>query len=979
MKKLTTFLVLCGSILSVNAQWTPTTLNRNSGKEISIIGNNYKLNLDQLRSQLKNTQEMGKNSKAVEISIPTLSGKVERFAVHSFPVMVKEIADQYQLGSYVGVGIDDPGKYLRFSVSPSDFQSTISNNGTYEFIDAAIGDKTVYTVHPKTISSEGKNFLCSTTEDPADVKQMNGLLKIGRNFTNQLGDFSKSSDKKYRTMRLAMSVTGEYTTYFGGVAGALTAINNTMTRVNAVFEKDLALHLNVQNYPQLIYTNAATDPYSDPGPGSGGAWNQELQTTLTAVIGNANYDIGHLFGASGGGGNAGCIGCVCVNPTGPANKAKGSGFTSPGDGIPMGDNFDIDYVAHEMGHQLGGNHTFSHALEGAGVNMEPGSGSTIMGYAGITGANTDVQPHSDPYFHIVSIFQIQTNLTSKTCDVETATANNPPLVSPLPTYNIPKGTAFALTAVATDPEGNPLTYNWEQTDNATVTINKTNLGSTTTGASFRSVVPNASPTRYFPKLSSVLSGVLDNSTNQWESVSKVARDSYFAVTVRDNNPNPFEQQTQFDEQNIIVGNDGPFTVLTVAADTSSPSNVQWNVANTNAAPYNVSDVKIDYTTNAGATWTVLLASTPNDGNQLISFPASLNGQSIKLRVSSIGNVFYAVKTVAVSAFLACTGTPPISLTATNITVSSADLSWQPITGATYTVRYRTVGSVAWTTVNTNTPSLSLTGILDNTNYEYQVLAICGGTPTAYSASFTFMTGALTYCAAGGASSASYYINNVSLSNIVNPSGGATYTNFTANPALQVNMTKGTPYVFKVTANVVSFNFASVFIDYNRDGVFDASERVLNFPVTNTATFTSSITVPGTAVSTLPLRMRVLLGFAGSANAGLVAPASWVCGTNNFNGEVEDYTVVVSNAGLGTENVNSLNNSVMIYPNPANDILNISKVSDAAVFEIYSVTGQLVSKGKVQDGKVAVSKLLKGNYIIKISDKELKTSMKFIKK
>ena len=970
MKKLTILLLLCGSMLAVNAQWSTTTIKRNSTKEISTAGNGYKLDLVQLRNQLKNAQEMGKNSKSVEISIPTLSGKIERFAVHSFPVMVKELADQYQLGSYVGVGIDDPGKYLRFSVSPSDFQGTIINNGSYEFIDPVIGDKSTYLVHPKTVNSESKNFLCSTTEDPASVKQMNDLLKSGRNFKNQPGDFSKSSDKKYRTMRLALSVTGEYTQFHGGtVAGALSAMNATMTRVNGVFEKDLALHLDIQNFPGIIYTNAATDPYT-------GNLNSQLQANLTANVGNVNYDIGHVFNAAGGNGNAGCIGCVCINPTAGTPNGKGSAFTQSTS--PQGDTFDIDYVAHEMGHQLGGNHTFSHSLEGAGTNMEPGSGSTIMGYAGITGVNTDVQLNSDPYFHVVSIFQIQSNLISKTCDVEIPTVNNPPLITALPPYTIPKGTAFVLTAVATDPEGNPLTYNWEQTDNATVTINKNNLGNTTSGASFRSVVPNVSPTRYFPKLSSVLNGVLDNSTNQWESVSKVARNSYFAVTVRDNNPNPLEQQTQFDEQNITVGNDGPFTVNTQFADIGAPSNVQWTVANTAAAPYNVANVKIDYTTNAGATWNVLLASTPNDGAELVSFPASLNGQSIKLRVSSIGNVFYAVKTVAVSAFAACTGTPPTALAATNITVSSADLSWQPIAGATYTVRYRKVGTVIWTTVNSNDPILALTGLMDGTNYEYQVLAICSGTPTAYSASFTFTTGAITYCSAGGASATTYFINNVSIATVVNPSGSATYSNFTTNPALQINLVKGIPNIITITGNSVAANFANVYMDYNRDGVFDASERVLNFPVTNTATFSGTIIVPNSAVITLPIRMRVMYGFAGTANLGLVAPASWVCGNTFYNGEVEDYNVVVSNNLATTEIINP-KDGIQIYPNPATDILNISRVSKKAIFEIYSIAGQLLIKGSIINGKVNVSKLSIGNYILKVTDNEVDQSFKFIKR
>jgi hypothetical protein len=167
----------------------------------------------------------------------------------------------------------------------------------------------------------------------------------------------------------------------------LAAINATLTRCNGVYEKDLAIHLNlIAATTNVIYYNPSTDPYDPASTGAGGTWNGQLQSTLTSVIGEANYDIGHLFGASGGGGNAGCIGCVCTN------GSKGSGFTSPADGIPQGDNFDIDYVVHEVGHQLGANHTFSFSNEGTGVNKEIGSGITIMGYAGIT--SQDVAAHS---------------------------------------------------------------------------------------------------------------------------------------------------------------------------------------------------------------------------------------------------------------------------------------------------------------------------------------------------------------------------------------------------------------------------------------------------------------------------------------------------------------------------------------------------------------------------------------------------------
>ena len=988
MKKILSSLLVCGFIISAQAQWSPTKAKRNSQNEISVIGDTYKLDVTALRDQLKNAQEMGPNSHSVEISIPTLGGKLEKFAVYSFPVVVKELADQYQLGSYVGVSVQDPTKYVRFSLAPTDFQSMIINgNGTYEFIDPLLTDSSTFLVHPKTLNKGAKAFNCSTEESPVAINQLNQMLKAGKSFTNQPSNFAKNSDRKYRTMKLALSVTAEYTTFAGGtVAGALTKMNATMTRVNGVLEKDLALHLNIQNYPGIIYTNAATDPYSNATVGTDPAntnnangWNIQLQQTLTANVGDANYDIGHLFGQSGGGGNAGCIGCVCIAPTGPTNKGKGSGYTSPSDGIPQGDTFDIDYVAHEMGHQLGGNHTFSHALEGASVNMEPGSGSTIMGYAGITGPDTDVQNNSDPYYHAITIVQVQSNLNNKTCDVEAPIANNIPVISALPTYTIPKGTAFVLSATVTDPENDPMTFTWEQVDNATVTIDKNNLGNTTSGASFRSVLPTTGgATRYFPRLSSVLAGTLNNSNNLWEAVPTVARNMQFALTVRDNSPSFNQQQTTNAVQNITVGAAGPFTVTSTTGSNNTSDPITWNVAGTAVAPYNAANVKIDYTTNGGATWTTLLASTPNDGTENVTFTGVANGTQVKLRVSAINNVFYAVNSVTVNAVTPCTGAAPTGLTANTITSTAANLSWGTVTGATYTVRYRKVGDPTWITVNTNTASYALSSLTPGTNYEYQVLAICNASSSPYSPSFNFTTVNVVYCTAAGVSSATYFINNMSLGTVVNPSGGATYTDYTTNSALQINLTKGLPYTITIGGSTLAANFASVFIDYNLDGTFDATERVLNFPVTNTAVFTGSITVPSSAVTNVPLRMRILFGFAGAANLGLVAPVAWVCGNTYYNGEVEDYNIVALN-NLSTSDISENSSGIQIYPNPTSDILNITKVSDKANYEIYSVAGQILRKGTVKDGKIVVRDLITGYYILKITDKDVEKSFKFIKR
>ncbi|WP_330745103.1 zinc-dependent metalloprotease [Chryseobacterium sp. CP-77] len=640
--------------ISANAQWSRGLPQQKITKK-SDHSVYYQLDIDQIRTQLLRASKIGEGS-PITITIPTLNGKIEKFSVSSFPVMDETLANKYQLGSYVGIGVDDPTKYIRFSVAPHDFQSMIIGaDGQYEFIEPATSDKSYYSVHGKTNKS-GHAFACSTKEDKEAVANLEKLKNSGA--------AAKSNNKIFHTLRLAMSVTGEYTAYFGGVAGALTQINATLSRVNGVFEKEFNVHVNAINAPGLIFTDIANDPYSDSSQMC--KWNYELMNTLHGGVYGVtddDFDIGHLFGATGGGGNAGCIGCIgnndtsttidpdCDNSPSP-NNYKGSGFTSPADGIPLGDNFDIDYVAHEIGHQLGDNHTFSFN-EGTGVCVEPGSGSTIMGYAGITGTNTDVQQHSDAYFHSVSIDQVQANLAAVTADVETPIVNNPPVVTAMNTiYTIPKSTAFVLTASATDPDGDALTYCWEQVNSSSLSngISKTNIGNTTSGASFRSWAPTTNPTRYFPKLVTVLGGAVKNTTD-FEAASTMARTTNFRVTVRDNKPGG-QAQTAYATQTIVVGSAAAFTVNTTSLTPNANSAIAWTVSGTTAAPYNVANVKIDYTADGGATWNDLAASVPNNGSANVFIPASLAGKTIHLRVSAIGNVFYAVKQATVSSLLA---------------------------------------------------------------------------------------------------------------------------------------------------------------------------------------------------------------------------------------------------------------------------------------------------------------------------------------
>ncbi|WP_379965921.1 reprolysin-like metallopeptidase [Epilithonimonas sp. UC225_85] len=911
----------------------------------------YSLDLSEIRSKLATAQPTGKNSQPIIIDLPTLDGQIEKFEVYSLPVVEKSLADRYQLGSYVGAKVGDHTVYVRFSVSPYDLQSMMFKDGQYEFIEPLNKEKTVYGVFPKTNKGSGDHaFSCSTSESIQSQHQLEKLSE-GSDFSNAANDFSKSSDKKYRIYKLAISVTGEYTQYFGGVAQAFSAINATITRVNGVFEKDFAIHMNLQDFPQLIYTNPSTDPYSNANVGIGGAWNLELQQTLTSLIGNDAYDIGHLFGRAGGSGNAGGVGNVCRNPSSSSDAtSKGSAFSTPRTGGPQGERFDIDLVAHEMGHQFGADHTYSFDIQSApnqSAHMEPGSGSTIMGYAGITNAN--VQNYSDSYFHVRSIEQVHTYLNSQSCGTVSSIDNNPPVVEALPNKTIPKGTAFVLTANASDAENNPLTYSWEEYDLATSAITSVTEDNTT-GPKFRSLVASTSPSRYFPRLSNVINGNLSSATD-WEAVSNVARTMNFKILVRDNHPDVTQQQTATGSQMITVGNEGPFKMTTVKVYNNVSSNITWDVVNTNLAPYNVSNVKIDYTTDQGLTWIVLIASTPNDGSELLNFSSVPANQNIYVRVYAVDNVFYALGKVAVSSVLACDGSAPTSLLASSITQTTANIDWDLVANATYTLRYKKSSETNWTVINNiNTNHYALSQLSINTSYQVDVAAVCNGTVGAYT-NLTLFTGAYTYCAAGSTYLMSEKIANITFADINNNStSNAGYEDFSN---IIGNVTPGQIYNFTATSTTGSADYDQVivWIDLNQDGDFDdAGEKVLTTTY-NTSPWKGVITIPS-SIATGRTKMRVRLYGA------ISSPNTTPCG-NSYYGQVEDYSLNIGQLEVSDANKISFN----YYPNPVYDILTISSKEKVNSISIYNAAGQLI---KINQGAntIDMSRLSTGIYVIK---------------
>jgi hypothetical protein len=752
-----------------NNYWTANTQNRSSivadkatmRLSYPSVVKLFNLQFNTFQQELLTIVGSNATKRSTTIVLPNAMGNLESFEILEASNFEPALQEKFpQIRAYSGKGITDRYATLKLSISPQGIQAMVfRTEKDNEFIEPYSQDHTVYAVFSSQRSTGKLPWTCSTV----DTKLANGLNEQMNN-----ANITARSTGDLKTMRLAQSVTAEYSNYFGATSSAqvslvVAAINNTLTRCNGVYEKDLALHLNlVAASTNVIYYNPSTDPYSAASAGSGGAWNGELQSTLTSVIGEANYDIGHLFGASGGGGNAGCIGCICTN------GSKGSGFTSPADGIPQGDNFDIDYVVHEVGHQLGANHTFSMSNEGYGTSKEPGSGITIMGYAGIT--NQDLANHSIDIYHQASIAQIQANLATKSCPVTTSiSANNAtPLVGTLTSYTIPKSTPFALTGSATDANtGDALTYCWEQNDNASSTqTGASSVASATkaSGPNWVSFRPTVSPTRYFPQLSTILAGNLvtgplsggDAGANT-EALSSVARTLNFRLTVRDNavysSIAPVSVgQTNYKDMTVTVSSaSGPFSVTSpntaISWTGGSLQTITWAVASTTAAPVSCANVKISLSTDGGLTFpTVLASSTANDGTELLTIPNTPT-TTARIKVEAVGNIFFDISNAnfTITAGSSC-GTPT-GLASSTITSSSATVSWTAVSGAvSYDVDYKLTSTGTWTNAATATASTSvnISGLTPSSVYDWRVRTNCSSGSSSY-ATAQFTTASVAVC------------------------------------------------------------------------------------------------------------------------------------------------------------------------------------------------------------------------------------------
>ena len=646
---------LCLLFFAVSAQNSDELWSKNTGFEKSTtkklarksIPNKYEtfqLNVSALKNKLSKAPKRKENleKSSTIVSFPNEKGKLEKYQVFEASIMEEGLQKQHpNIRSYVGKGIDNPGSTIRFSVTPHGLHAMFLGNAEGSvFIDPYTENNDSYIVYSSKNLPSIEPFECKF--DEVNTSQKASTTTISAKAEN-------ANDGKLRTFRLAVATTGEYSQFHLNrqnispsateaekKAAVFSAIVATMTRVNGIFERDVSLTMKlVDNIKAIIFLDAATDGFEN---NDANKLIDESQAKIDAIIGTANYDIGHTF-STGGGGLA-----QLNSPCSSTQKARGI----TGSPNPTGDPYDIDYVAHEMGHQYGAHHTFNGDSGGCGggnrnngTAVEPGSGSTIMAYSGLC-APYNVTNVADAYFHLVSIREMWSNISTgfSTCAAVSVTGNNAPTLNDIPNYTIPKSTPFVLNSNASDSNGDILFYTWEQLDTEITTYP---LVSTATGGpAFRSIPPTVNSKRYFPNQATIISGSL---SNQWEVLPSVARTMRFGVNVRDNNSNG--GQTASKETTVTVaGDSGPFKVTSQATEVTwaagTSQTITWDVANSNAAPVNCSFVNILLSTDAGLTFPITLVSNvPNDGSQGIVVPNNATNKA-RIKVESVGNIFYSI-------------------------------------------------------------------------------------------------------------------------------------------------------------------------------------------------------------------------------------------------------------------------------------------------------------------------------------------------
>ncbi|MNK10949.1 Ser-Thr-rich glycosyl-phosphatidyl-inositol-anchored membrane family protein [compost metagenome] len=704
-----TIVLLCTSGYAQHVLW-----NKHDGKNIkqsdllnrASVPSEYQLfslNLEVLKLQLKHAPLRESKISKVIVQFPDGNGELKKFRIYEAPVMEAGLAEKYpDMKSYAGQGVDNPSETIRFSITSYGLHNMMLSSKGASYTDPYTKDKNIYIVYKKADLSAPRDFKCGVADTKTRKNKNGGVTTLSE----------PATDGVMRHYRLAMACTVEYAAFHiteaemdGGTMeqqteAVLAAMNVTVTRVNSIYERDFSITFKlVANNDALIFIDS--DGFDNENTEN--ILLEQSQLTIDEIIGFDNYDIGHTVSTGGGG---------VAQMYSPCSEYKAMGIT--GLWAPVGDAYDIDFVAHEMGHQFGGSHTFNNDCDGnvmEDASYETGSGSTIMAYAGV--CFPSVQDHSDTCFHKKSIQEITDFMKGwGDCSENIATNNATPIANAGLDYTIPKSTPFILKGTATDADSDSMTYSWEQMDKE-ISIQPP-VADAIKGPNFRSLLPKETPERYMPRLEDVIA---NNLVPTWEVISDVARTFNFVFTVRDNNV--LGGQVAYDDMQVnISGTAGPFLVLSpntnLSWEANSTQTVTWDVAGTTGNGVNAEFVDVLFSSDGGLTYPVVLAThVANDGSETITVP-STPGTTNRIMVKGNDHIFYDISNTDF------TITPPPA-TMTIAIVGSPDrteckgeeavynLSYETLGGFTGTTTFSVTGNPAGSTVTFSPESISANG------------------------------------------------------------------------------------------------------------------------------------------------------------------------------------------------------------------------------------------------------------------------------
>lgn len=851
--------LVCTTTIPAQQLWTKAPEDISNPKQYSvkeIASGKFNLivtDLAQLRNKLMNApreKKDGKLVKGIAFSLPLPDETLLNTSVCESPIWDEKYANQFdQVKTY---SLTDP------VTKSSQGRITLTSKGISGIIFSEKG--TVY-IQPMPEAKPGTHVSYFTKDET--VKTL-PCISTG-NGTVLNTNRPQAGDNNRRTYRLTVATTAEYTSWAGGQANAVTYITITMNNVTAVYDRDLNIRFSIISPNSILFTNPATDPYPGGNVFLDDAATNANQTAMDNIIGTANYDVGIVFN---NGWDRGYVpppfGFVCN----ASAKAKAAAGVSSGTGLnptagPQGLAFDFT-VIHELGHMFGAPHSYASnvgtcaGFSTASAAFEPGSGSTIMGYAGYPTCNTYTS-YGEHYFHAGTIAQIQSYINSAgACVLPEFTGNRPPVVSiPATSYIIPKSTPFALAATGSDPDGNSLIYNWEEMDAGFLTANPP-AATNTAGPNFRSFAPSPKGNiRAFPRIYDLVAGT----PTPYEVLPSVARTMNFRITARDQS-SLGGATTEANVALTVSSSAGPFTITSQTSSVTwaagSSQSITWNVANTNAAPVNCTVVDILFSVDGGITYPyTLVSSTANDGTETITAPniATLTG---RIKVQAVNNVFFNINTANITVTSGCSANGTTITPADSIAEAAGSSALNLTLNPQYAAAFTPSGTITTanpstflTIYNTSGPFCATYGFNGSTRFAVHPFVVA--TPGTYT--FTPTTFGLVYNLYNESFNPLFPCLNFIASNTTTP-------NTTIGPNVSAAMVPGRRYVlvagtFSNTFPTLPFNYTvnisggSIYSNPPNPGgaysylyviVDDATNTVKS--IAATADLSNSVTYPG---------------------------------------------------------------------------------------------------------------------------------------